>query len=156
MILSRRRLVRAAAGVAAAELVSATAGAQVYPTRPMRFIVPFPSGGVSDIIARLIGQYRELESTVARALLRERLADDMFALLLPNASHWDAPLDQPKGPVHMPRVQTPEFGASERVVVAPGQEETGIFHLPDGQSGHPLSPTSCTWSPRKPRVWVAS
>jgi penicillin G amidase len=32
-------------------------------------------------------QYRELESTVARAILRERMADDMFAFLLPNASH---------------------------------------------------------------------
>jgi penicillin G amidase len=38
-------------------------------------------------------QYAELRSTVARGLLRERLADDVFALLLPGASHWDAPLD---------------------------------------------------------------
>ncbi len=52
-------------------------------------------------------QYRELESTVARAILRERLADDMFALLLPNASHWDAPLDQATSPtVDMPGLPT--------------------------------------------------
>jgi penicillin amidase len=50
-------------------------------------------------------QYRELESTVARALLRERVADDMFAFLLPNASHWDAPLDQTNSPtVEMPEL----------------------------------------------------
>jgi penicillin amidase len=46
-------------------------------------------------------QYRELESTVVGAILRERVADDMFALLLPNASHWDAPLDH--APSHSSR-----------------------------------------------------
>ena len=40
----------------------------------------------------------------------------------------------------MPRVQNPTFGASERMVVAPGHEEQGLFHMPGGQSGHPLSP----------------
>ena len=30
--------------------------------------------------------------------------------------------------------------ASERFVVSPGHEEDGIFHMPTGQSGHPLSP----------------
>jgi penicillin amidase len=40
----------------------------------------------------------------------------------------------------MPRVQGPTFGASERMVVSPGREEGGLFHMPGGQSGHPLSP----------------
>ena len=40
----------------------------------------------------------------------------------------------------MPRVQGPAFGASERMVVAPGHEADGILHMPGGQSGHPLSP----------------
>ena len=40
----------------------------------------------------------------------------------------------------MPRVQGPTHGASERLVVSPGQEEKGYFHMPVGQSGHPLSP----------------
>jgi penicillin amidase len=26
------------------------------------------------------------------------------------------------------------------MVVSPGREELGIFHMPGGQSGHPLSP----------------
>lgn len=44
--------------LACATLVAAAspANAQNYPTRPVRFIVPFPAGGVADVTARLIGQ----------------------------------------------------------------------------------------------------
>jgi penicillin G amidase len=52
----------------------------------------------------------------------------------------DMPADQLPGDVDMPRVQTPTHGASERFVVSPGHEAEGIFHMPCGQSGHPLSP----------------
>ncbi|BFM11165.1 penicillin acylase family protein [Simiduia litorea] len=44
------------------------------------------------------------------------------------------------GDTHMPRVQTPTHGASERFVVSPGKESEGIFHMATGQSAHPLSP----------------
>jgi penicillin amidase len=44
------------------------------------------------------------------------------------------------GDNHMPRVQSPAGGASQRMVVSPGEEEKGIYHQPGGQSGHPLSP----------------
>jgi penicillin G amidase len=53
-------------------------------------------------------------------------------------------LDLPAAPLpgdsDMPRVQAPTHGASERLVVSPGREERGFFHMPGGQSGHPLSP----------------
>lgn len=56
-------------------------------------------------------------------------------------THWlDMPRDPLPGDHNMPRVQSPNFGASQRSVVAPGQEEDGIFDMPGGQSGHPLSP----------------
>lgn len=44
------------------------------------------------------------------------------------------------GDNHMPRVQGPSFGASERMVVSPGHEADGVIHMPGGQSGNPLSP----------------
>ncbi|MCB1606856.1 MAG: penicillin acylase family protein [Xanthomonadales bacterium] len=50
------------------------------------------------------------------------------------------PAQELPGDSNMPRVQAPAFGASERLVVAPGHEESGLFHMPGGQSGHPLSP----------------
>ena len=50
------------------------------------------------------------------------------------------PPDPLDGDTNMPRVAAPGFGASERMVVAPGHEADGIIHMPGGQSGHPLSP----------------
>ena len=33
------------------------AEAQEWPNRPVRFIVPFPAGGSTDVGARLVGEY---------------------------------------------------------------------------------------------------
>jgi penicillin amidase len=38
------------------------------------------------------------------------------------------------------RAQRPGFGASERFAVSPGHEAEGLFHMPAGQSGNPVSP----------------
>lgn len=60
---------------------------------------------------------------------------------LPILGYW---LDMPNTPLsgdsYMPKVQGKAFGASERMVVSPGHEESGIFHMPTSQSGHPWSP----------------
>ncbi|OWT74852.1 penicillin acylase family protein [Achromobacter sp. HZ28] len=74
---------------------------------------------------------------------RNRLAlAHPFARLLPaGLSNWlAAPATPMPGDLHLVRVQRPAFGASERFVVAPGQEQLGILHMPGGASGHPLSP----------------
>ncbi len=52
----------------------------------------------------------------------------------------DMPREPLPGDAFMPRVQAPAFGASQRMAVAPGREADGHFHMPGGQSGHPLSP----------------
>ena len=44
------------------------------------------------------------------------------------------------GRADMPRIHGPAYGASERFSVSPGHEAEGYFHMPGGQSGHPLSP----------------
>jgi tripartite-type tricarboxylate transporter receptor subunit TctC len=57
MQLPRRKFLHLAAGAATLPAVSRIARAQTYPTQPVRIIVGFGPGGVSDILARLIGQW---------------------------------------------------------------------------------------------------
>lgn len=64
-----------------------------------------------------------------------------FSSAVPLLGRWlKVPADMLPGDIHMPRVAGPTFGQSERLTVAPGREEQGIFNMPGGQSGHPLSP----------------
>jgi penicillin amidase len=65
-----------------------------------------------------------------------------LTLAVPQLASW---LNMPAQPLpgdwdNMPRIQTPDKGASERLAVSPGHESDGYLHMPCGQSGHPLSP----------------
>jgi tripartite-type tricarboxylate transporter receptor subunit TctC len=64
---SRRRFLHLSAGAAALPAVLRFAWAQTYPSRPVRWIVPFPPGGVLDLYARMFGQW-----------LSERLGQQFF------------------------------------------------------------------------------
>ncbi|SET35925.1 penicillin amidase [Nitrosomonas marina] len=86
--------------------------------------------GADDITARTWG-----EENMAK--IRHPLSPHLPAWI---AKWLDMPSDPLPGDIHMPRIQTPSFGASQRSVVAPGKEESGYFDMPGGQSGHLLSP----------------
>jgi tripartite-type tricarboxylate transporter receptor subunit TctC len=72
MKLPRRTFLHLAAGAAALPAVSRIAGAQAYPTRPVRLVVGFPPGGVADLYARLIGQ--RLSERLGQAFIIENRA----------------------------------------------------------------------------------
>lgn len=87
------------AALAAGMLIAATAGAQSWPQKPVRFIVPFPPGGATDISARLLGQ--ELQDMWGQTVVIEnrggagggvgaaeaaRAAADGYTLFFPSGS----------------------------------------------------------------------
>ena len=57
MRLPRRKLLHLATGIAALPMLPRLAGAQTYPSRPVRIVAAFAAGGGVDITARLIGQW---------------------------------------------------------------------------------------------------
>ncbi|TAK59839.1 penicillin acylase family protein [Methylobacter sp.] len=64
-----------------------------------------------------------------------------FSKALPVLSDLlDMPGEALPGCAFCVRAAGPNFGASERLVVAPDHFEDAILHMPGGQSGHPLSP----------------
>ena len=53
MAIQRRRLLQAALTL---PTVSTSAWAQSFPARPVKIIVPFPAGGTTDVVARILAQ----------------------------------------------------------------------------------------------------
>ena len=82
-----------------------------------------------DLAAATWGAYNTLRMEHPMASVLPGIGD---RLMMPEV--------QQPGDQRMPRVSGPSFGVSERMVVSPGHEEDGIFHMPGGQAGHFLSP----------------
>ena len=54
--LSRRQILRVAAAAAASPVTMRVARAQAYPTRPITMVVPYPAGGATDTLARILSE----------------------------------------------------------------------------------------------------
>jgi len=71
MKLPRRKFLHLAAAAAALPVVSRTATAQAYPTRPITLIVPFGAGGPTDVIARIVADH--MSRTLGRSIIVENV-----------------------------------------------------------------------------------
>jgi len=71
----RRQFMQIAGAAAALPILAPLAWAQTYPSRPVRVIVPYAPGGVTDVVARLISQK-----------LSEQLGKQFFVENVPGAS----------------------------------------------------------------------
>ena len=65
------KLDRRAVLAAALALAAGTASAQAFPTKPVTLLVPYPAGGLSDVIARLV------EKPLARSTNQVVIADNL-------------------------------------------------------------------------------
>ena len=66
-------LIKAALAVGAlVALCASDAGAQSYPSRPIRLIAPFPAGGLADVLARLVGD--EMSKALGQPVIVENRA----------------------------------------------------------------------------------
>ncbi len=63
------KIAAAAAFTTVALLASPLAQAQAYPSKPIRMIVPFPAGGTTDIVARIVAQ--RMSETMGQPVLVE-------------------------------------------------------------------------------------
>ena len=94
------RMLSVAASMMAFALSPGSAGAQTYPAKPVRMLVPFPPGGGTDYTARLIGQKlsemwgqpvvienRPGASTTIASEMVARAAPDGYTLIMGSTNH---------------------------------------------------------------------
>jgi tripartite-type tricarboxylate transporter receptor subunit TctC len=56
-ILARRRVLQLAAAAATMQAAPRLAHAETFPSRPITIVVPFPAGGPTDTIARILADH---------------------------------------------------------------------------------------------------
>lgn len=82
-----RRILAAVTMAAAIGLASAT-GAQDYPSKNLRFVVPFAAGSATDALARILGEH--VAKTLGRAVMVENLAGASGIIAAQNVARAEA------------------------------------------------------------------
>jgi penicillin amidase len=157
----RLTLIERMTGALAAEVIAADPEWIYASTQAEHWVWPLVESEPENLLDPRYSSWRDFKLAVLEELLHEVLDVPSPAELdlrrwgehntvrvrhplsgaLPLLPYWlDMPAVELPGDILMPRVQTPGFGASARFAVSPGDEANGYFHMPGGQSGHPLSP----------------
>jgi putative tricarboxylic transport membrane protein len=122
------RTIASAAALALLAIAPLPASAQTYPTRPITVVVPFPAGGPSDVVARIVaehmgkvlGQTMVIENvggaggTLRSARVASAPADGYTLLAGSMGSHVSAPVLTPNVKYHSVRDFEP-IGGSPRM-----------------------------------------
>jgi tripartite-type tricarboxylate transporter receptor subunit TctC len=124
----------ALASIVLAAVVSGSAAAQAWPAKPVRFVVPFPPGGATDIITRVIatrlgeqlGQTVVVENrpgaggSIGSDLVAKAAPDGYTILMATNSTHSIGPALNPKIPYVVERdfVPVTEVARSPDILVA--------------------------------------
>ncbi len=72
MKLPRRKFLQLAGAAAVAPAFSRAATAQIYPSRPITMIVPFPAGGATDVVARILAE--RMKESLGQPLIVENVS----------------------------------------------------------------------------------
>jgi len=72
MNLPRRRFPHLSAGAAALPALSRVASAETYPTRPITIVVPFPAGGPTDTLARIMADH--MRTSLGQSVIIENVS----------------------------------------------------------------------------------
>lgn len=108
--LKRRAVGLAGLAAIAVGLLPAVAQAQAFPSKPLTIVVPFPAGGTTDILARIIGQYMSIDlgqpvvidnragagGNIGSQAVARAPADGYTLLITTSTSHIVNPMLQPK------------------------------------------------------------
>jgi tripartite-type tricarboxylate transporter receptor subunit TctC len=138
---------------AAMMLPAAARAAETFPTRPLRLIVPYPPGGGTDIVGRILGQ--KLHETLGQPVvidnrsgaggtlgtaLAAKSAPDGYTLLLVPTSHVINPSIYVKLPYDTERDLAPiTMVASAAILMAvhPGVPADTVRGFVDAAKAHP-------------------
>ncbi len=71
-ILARRRVLQLAAAAATMHAAPRVAYAETFPSRPVTIVVPFPAGGPTDTLARILGEY--MRKSLGQSVIVENLS----------------------------------------------------------------------------------
>ncbi len=150
----KRRTLLQASGAAAASVVLPSALAQAYPGKPIRMIIPFPPGGATDILGRVLAQ--KLGDQLGQSVVVENrpgaggaIGSEMTAKAAPDgytiqmatvSTHSIGPALNPKTPYNVKRDFAPVIHLADStnvLIVSPSLPVNNLKELIAYAKAHP-------------------